>query len=78
MVILFVLSYTFPCILAYFKSLKSLTGEYIFGILLNKLVKLTFSFMYDDKSGFIEAIHYYVDYYGCAFRAFCGTDVHTG
>ena len=76
MVILLVLPYTFPCILACFKSLKSLTGEYIFGILLSKLVKLTFSFINDDK--FIEAIHYYVDYYGCAFRTFCGTDVHTG
>ncbi len=50
MVILLVLPYTFSCVLAYFISLKSLTGEYIFGILLNKLVKLTFSFIDYDKS----------------------------
>ena len=42
--------------LAYFKSLKSLTGEYIFGILLNKLVKLYFSFIDDDKFEFEEMI----------------------
>ena len=48
------------------------------GIVKRWLVNVYFSFIDDDKSEFIEAIHYYVDYYGCAFRAFCGTDVHTG
>jgi hypothetical protein len=35
---------TFPCTLAYFKSLKSLTGEYIFGILIEKIEAVNHSF----------------------------------